>query len=49
MASPEGTQDVKMRYDIDGSQAGHLAIVKGSKVEALLSPRHSKDKASGKH
>ena len=31
-----------------GPWAGQLVFVKWSKTEALLSPRHSKDKASGR-
>ena len=31
-----------------GPQARHLVFVKWSKIQALFSPRHSKDKASGK-
>ena len=31
-----------------GPWAGHLMFVKQSKIEALFSPRHIKDKASGR-
>ena len=42
------TQTVKLRQEIVCLWAGHLVFVKWSRIQALFSPRHSKDKASGK-
>ena len=37
-----------LRQEIVGLWAGHLVFVKWNKIQAFFSPRHSKDKASGK-